>query len=66
MEDIVLLVHGANAVQLVVMEHKQDQELAQVLHLLMVELIVVALATQMNLKVAISENVQVGIGIIDY
>ena len=66
MEDIVLLVHGANAVQLVVMEHKQDQELAQIRRLLMVELIAVALASQMNLKFAILENVQVGIGIIDY
>ena len=55
MEDTVNLVHGVNAVKHVVMELKQDQDLAQILNLLMVVLIAVALAMQMSLKVAILE-----------
>ena len=48
-----ILVHGVNVVQHVVKEHKQDQELALIQHLLMVELIAVDLVMRMNLKVAI-------------
>ena len=66
MEDTVNLVHGVNAVKHVVMELKQDQDLAQILNLLMVVQIAVALAMQMSLKVAILEIAQVEIDIIEY
>ena len=55
----VILVNGVIVVRHAVKGHKQDQELVQIQHQLMVVTIAVDSVMQRNLKVAMLQNVQV-------
>ena len=59
MVDTVISVNGVIVVQHVVKGHKQDQELVQIQHQLMVVTIAVDSVRQRNLKVVMLQNVQV-------